>query len=652
MQRLVLLKNALLTTSVLFSAASNAPKDVFVLFNARLERFLFTEFLDSFLDSLNNFLQDLTRDRFVMVISDLNDTLRLLNKCSKSSTAAFVKLRKLLNDKCAHVNPSKECDAFKVLNGRWFEESTAVLAKKKEEVAFVPIQREFHFNPKNLTEHQIERMKQRRDDIPALYNDNSVSQDSRSLQPWSPKPPTNGPVRNSSVIVSTPNATASAAQEPAASKSVFSVPGPVSDSDDSSSRPDTPQGKRKNRKQNELSRLTIDTVEGNNIFNDGKKTRNSRRHSVDTRTISETRTSPRKGNVEQSAKEIKKTSDKSNNAKPRRSPLTVEAKKERTNNKPLEPVPESTAVESAQLNGVPVTQSTVVKESPRVEKVDEIVPPQAIIPSVPVESTSKPEVVQSVVVVAAEKLKDQETQEIVEVMDTETTTAVIADPIKSVVQPMETETSIGADLQLVLESANNSENPTRSIVSSPELDDVEDRESTFLNDTVNISPILKDTATPKDAATAPTLPKETIKVEEPKTQPPEILTTPKRGAESTLKENNQPTAISTTPHSFLSKMNGRGAQMLQQTKLFQESTPKPKEEPQQPPTINKEDTLQRMLINCRSTSTVPAKSSPSSSILRRKRLEESMDDTMESPAAKVIEHVYMANSVIINVYWF
>lgn len=605
---------------------------MFVLFNAWLERFLATEFLDTFLDSLNNFLQDLTRDRFVMIMKDFTDTLRVLDQCSKSmvSSAAIVKLRKSLTDKCANA---VECDAFKASNGKWFGQPAAVAAKKKDDDAFVPIQRDWHFNPKDLTEHQIERMKQHRDDIPALYNDNSVSQDSRSLQPWSPRSTTNGVSRKSSVIVPAPTANA----EPP-TKSVFSTPAPVSDSDDSSSRPSTPQNKKRNRVQTELSRLTIDTVEGHNMLNDGKKMRNSRRHSVDTRMTSETRTSPRKGGVEQPAKEVRKT-DKLNNMKPRRSPLTVDVKKERTNNKPLEPVPESTIVDTLQKIEVPAAQSKIVKDSTHVEKADDKAR-QVIVQSVPVQSSSKPEVAQTEVVAAVEKLKDPEIQEAVEVMDTETTTPAVAipDPVQSDVQPMETEASLGTDLQLVLESANNSENPTRSIVSSPELDDVEDRESTFLNDTINISPILKDAAAPKDTAPAPTVAKETQKVGEPKTQAPEILTTPKRCAEPTLKENHQPTAISTTPHSFLSKMNGRGAQMLQQTKLFQESTPKAKDEPQPPPTVHKEDTLQRMLINCKSG--VPAKSSPSTSILRRKRLEESMDDTMESPAAKVIANFY------------
>lgn len=58
---------------------------------------------------------------------------------------------------------------------------------KDDEFVFIPSK--WQFRPDNLTEHQKEKLKEKRVDIPALYNDMSQSQDSHSisLKPWTPK---------------------------------------------------------------------------------------------------------------------------------------------------------------------------------------------------------------------------------------------------------------------------------------------------------------------------------------------------------------------------------------------------------------------------------------------------------------------------------
>lgn len=52
---------------------------------------------------------------------------------------------------------------------------------------FVVIDSGWKFEPDKLTEHQREKIKKRPSDIPALYNDLSQSQDSSSIQGWTPK---------------------------------------------------------------------------------------------------------------------------------------------------------------------------------------------------------------------------------------------------------------------------------------------------------------------------------------------------------------------------------------------------------------------------------------------------------------------------------
>lgn len=61
--------------------------------------------------------------------------------------------------------------------------------KKSKDSEFVFIPSKWQFRPDKLTEHQKEKLKEKRVDIPALYNDLSQSQDSQSisLKPWTPK---------------------------------------------------------------------------------------------------------------------------------------------------------------------------------------------------------------------------------------------------------------------------------------------------------------------------------------------------------------------------------------------------------------------------------------------------------------------------------
>uniref|UniRef100_A0A182SHZ0 Rif1_N domain-containing protein n=1 Tax=Anopheles maculatus TaxID=74869 RepID=A0A182SHZ0_9DIPT len=51
---------------------------------------------------------------------------------------------------------------------------------------FVVIEKVWKFKPESLTEHQREKMMEKRTDIPALYNDMSQSQDSFVIKPWTP----------------------------------------------------------------------------------------------------------------------------------------------------------------------------------------------------------------------------------------------------------------------------------------------------------------------------------------------------------------------------------------------------------------------------------------------------------------------------------
>ncbi|XP_052873375.1 telomere-associated protein RIF1 [Anopheles cruzii] len=69
-------------------------------------------------------------------------------------------------------------------------ESAEKSAKPKaDHDEFVVIESNWRFKPDQLTEHQLEKMKEKRTDIPALYNDMSQSQDSFIIKPWTPSKP-------------------------------------------------------------------------------------------------------------------------------------------------------------------------------------------------------------------------------------------------------------------------------------------------------------------------------------------------------------------------------------------------------------------------------------------------------------------------------
>lgn len=58
---------------------------------------------------------------------------------------------------------------------------------KKDKEEYVAIPNIWKFNPSTLTEHQRDRMKERREDIPSLYDGNSQSSQDVEVKPWNPK---------------------------------------------------------------------------------------------------------------------------------------------------------------------------------------------------------------------------------------------------------------------------------------------------------------------------------------------------------------------------------------------------------------------------------------------------------------------------------
>lgn len=91
-----------------------------------------------------------------------------------------VKLRGLLNKIQAIQTQTKS-------NHKSASDTSHGSAKKENDDDYVVVKKVWKLQPDKLTEHQREKMKERRCDIPALYNDMSQSQDSMSIQEWTPR---------------------------------------------------------------------------------------------------------------------------------------------------------------------------------------------------------------------------------------------------------------------------------------------------------------------------------------------------------------------------------------------------------------------------------------------------------------------------------
>lgn len=72
------------------------------------------------------------------------------------------------------------------INGAEIIQTLFASKKKDENDGFVAINTNWKLNPDKLTEHQKEKMKERRSDIPALYSNLSCSTESSSIKPWQP----------------------------------------------------------------------------------------------------------------------------------------------------------------------------------------------------------------------------------------------------------------------------------------------------------------------------------------------------------------------------------------------------------------------------------------------------------------------------------
>ncbi|XP_055378230.1 telomere-associated protein RIF1 [Condylostylus longicornis] len=154
-------------------------------------------------------------ENFLGYISDLKDIqIILIFEELKSITTTLGQADKLryITKNCFELYKKTVIELLKreSLDKKYLKEFRSAL--KSDEFVIIPSV--WALNPERLTEHQKEKMKEKKDNIPALYNDmnsDSHSQDSSSIKPWTPNKIVI-PRGKDQLIISSPKTTASDTQ--------------------------------------------------------------------------------------------------------------------------------------------------------------------------------------------------------------------------------------------------------------------------------------------------------------------------------------------------------------------------------------------------------------------------------------------------------
>lgn len=136
--------------------------------------------LNSITEALIKYRRAISQKQFEIIAPTLRDVIRLIDG-QKSNLRTESSLIKDLKEMVGDYIKSPTGQAKKTLR------SAKNNQRSSEKDEFVVVNKVWKLEPSKLTEHQKEKMKTRRCDIPALYNDLSQSQDSASIQAWAPK---------------------------------------------------------------------------------------------------------------------------------------------------------------------------------------------------------------------------------------------------------------------------------------------------------------------------------------------------------------------------------------------------------------------------------------------------------------------------------
>lgn len=465
--------------------------------------------------ALIDFSRRLSKSQLIAVepkVREIISAMRDLKATRRVNTAQLERLEKVIDEGMRNAAQPK--------------------AKPKKEDAFVVVSKVWSLAPSRLTEHQKEKLKERRDDIPALYNGLSRSQDSVSLAAWAPKelvalakPIENGKSQNENVPVNNVDKPLKTSNNNETIKAVAS-------DNDNATEPkakarrvsEYTEEEKKKRMERELSRIHIDAKVNPAVLPD--RTRRVRRSSKENQ--SETPIAEKKAKAEEKPKkDIEQPSESISNGE-------VTAELEASDAQPPnEESPAEEPISTGESNGTASAKATESEANPsRVEE----------------------EVVQEVV--EAEKIAEKA------VPEAATATEINLSPCSD----RSASPILGHGKSYM--SALVFETTAESIAMSPEVNI--ERSQEFLNDTLNISPIVAD-PNPAEVAEASSKPDPAIQksIETSSASVSELSATltvernPMKALRSTQASTPIQSAQSPISSKFKPQLTGRGAQLLQ-----------------------------------------------------------------------------------------
>lgn len=212
--------------------------------------------LNSITEALIKYRRSIGQKQFGIIAPKLREIVRLIDgeKTSFRTESTLVKdLKELVGDDEKYAGPTNKSLRSNKLS-------------RPEKDEFVVVNKVWKLEPGKLTEHQQEKMKTRRCDIPALYNDLSKSQDSASIQAWAPKilDDTKSENNDESKTIIAP--TASPAESPSSQRSKKnekaskSSPKRSSQGQNDSDKETSDEALPKRRMARELNRIQIDAI--------------------------------------------------------------------------------------------------------------------------------------------------------------------------------------------------------------------------------------------------------------------------------------------------------------------------------------------------------------------------------------------------------
>lgn len=215
--------------------------------------------MNSITEALIKYRRSIGQKQFEIIAPKLREIVQLID----DGKASFRTHLTLLKDLKELVGEEIKTDKLTCQSNKSLRSNKP---SRPEDDEFVVVNKVWKLEPGKLTEHQKEKMKTRRCDIPALYNDLSMSQDSASIQAWAPKSMDLTKIENNDENKAINETNETACESPSSQRSKKndkaskSSPKRSIQSQNDSDRETSDEAPPKRRMVRELNRIQIDAI--------------------------------------------------------------------------------------------------------------------------------------------------------------------------------------------------------------------------------------------------------------------------------------------------------------------------------------------------------------------------------------------------------